>query len=73
MDEELKCLQESPQCQGVVEMRLSPDREDMKAFPRCEYHWEKRLISAQQTREYLSDVAPSWFDPAYAGERWDED
>ena len=21
----------------------------------------------------MSDVAPSWFDPTYAGERWDED
>jgi len=20
-----------------------------------------------------SDVAPSWFDPSYAGERWNED
>jgi hypothetical protein len=33
-----------------------------------------RIISAdQRAREYESDVAPSWFDPTYAGERWDDD
>lgn len=70
---ELRCLQDGPDCQGPVEYRLAPDRDDLKAFPRCEFHWQKRLASAERSRELLSDVPPSWFDPSYAGESWDED
>jgi hypothetical protein len=69
---QLECLQHGDDCKGEVEWRISPDRDDMKAFPRCEYHWEKRLESAERTMELLSDVPAPWFDPAYAGESWDE-
>lgn len=72
-NEALRCLQEGPDCQGEVEMFISPDRHDMKAFPRCQFHIQQRLESAEKTMELLSDVPPDWFDPSYAGERWDED
>lgn len=75
MDEEveLRCLEEGPDCEGEVEMFLSPDRDDFKHFPRCQFHIQKRLDDAEKNMELLSDVPPSWFDPAFAGERWDED
>jgi hypothetical protein len=60
-------------CIGPVEYHIPPDRDDFKAFPMCAYHWTKRLNSAERTRELLSDVPPDWFDPAYAGERWDDE
>jgi hypothetical protein len=69
----MRCLEAGPACQGKVEYHLNPDRDDFKTFPRCEHHQAKRLESAQKTLELLSDVPPPWFDPAYAGERWDED
>jgi hypothetical protein len=71
--ETIECLQHGPDCKGKVEYHISPDRDDMKAFPRCEFHWNKRLDDAEKNMELLSDVPPSWFDPSYAGERWDED
>lgn len=71
-----RCLDAGPDgltCSGPVEFRLSPDRDDLRAFPRCEYHWEVRLAEAERNLELLSDVPPARFDPAYAGERWEED
>jgi len=69
----LRCLQDGPDCEGKVEYHLNPDREDFKAFPRCEHHQRIRLAEAKRTLELRSDAPPSWFDPSYAGERWDED
>jgi len=39
----------------------------------CEQCRDRRLRGLERAREYLSDVPPAWFDPTYAGERWDED
>ena len=55
-----------------VEYRTTPDRSDGKSFPRCEPCFERRLASSGRTLELLSPCPPSWFDPAYAGESWDE-
>lgn len=73
MNDELRCIEHGPNCEGVVENHLNPDRDDFKAFPRCEFHQARRLEQAERNREWQSDVAPSWFDPTYAGERWDEE
>lgn len=73
MTDELRCLERGPACQGPVTLHLNPDRDDLKAFPRCEFHQARRLESAERNRELMGDVAPSWFDPTYAGERWDEE
>jgi len=56
-----------------VEYRTTPDRTDGKAFPRCTPCYEARLAEAAHNLELQSAVAPAWFDPAAAGERWDED
>lgn len=76
VDTELKCLdRHDEQCGGVVERR-SPLSGTGKSFPRCDVHWKKRLTKQQEiTRKYApaSDVPPAGFDPAYAGERWDEE
>lgn len=74
MSDKLICL-DSPGggCAGPVEWRTTPDRSDGKHFPRCEAHHEARLAKAEENLELLSPTPPAWFDPSYAGERWDED
>lgn len=39
----------------------------------CEPCLDRRLEGLERAREYMSDVPPDWFDPTYAGERWDDD
>lgn len=75
MNEPIECIDShhSTTCFGPVEFHISPDRDDMKAFPRCDKHWGIRLEQAHKTMELLSDTPADWFDPAYAGECWDED
>jgi hypothetical protein len=53
-------------------MPLSPSG---RAFPRCDAHWSKRLDWQDEHNERYpdSDVAPSWFDPLAAGERWEDE
>lgn len=61
-------------CRGPVEYHsIDPGRTG--AFPRCEKHWTERLDRRENSVEKYenSDLPPSWFDPAYAGERWGED
>lgn len=68
------CLQYDPDtCKGEVEY-FSPDGRG-NAFPRCQYHIEKRMESYENSMEKYahSDVPPDWFDPMDAGERWDDD
>ena len=44
-------------------------------IPRCDAHWQQRLERDDAHRRIYPDspIAPSWFDPADAGERWDYD
>lgn len=67
------CLDGPGECEGAVEYRTTPDRTDLKAFPRCEAHFTRRMASVERNLELTSDVPPAWFDPAAAGESWDED
>jgi hypothetical protein len=69
----LTCLDGPTGCSGPVEFRLTPDRDDFKAFPRCEAHFNLRLIQASRTLDLLSPAPAAWFDQSYAGERWNED
>lgn len=60
-------------CSGTVEYRAVPGG---SAVARCEAHFEARLERWENSdleRYADSDVAPSWFDPTIAGERWDDD
>lgn len=58
-------------CSGAVEYR-TPLSSTGRAFPRCERHWGERLEEQDRINERYPVVAPPDFDPAYAGERWDE-
>ncbi|MCP4897327.1 MAG: hypothetical protein GY906_10185 [bacterium] len=60
-------------CRGLVAFASVDGRG--KAFPRCRKHFNDRLNRYQGSIEQYahSDVIPSWFDPADAGEHWDTD
>ena len=70
-----RCLDEGRgHCEGQVEYRL-PLTATGRSFPRCERHWNERLDAQEaHDRNYPdSPLAPAWFDPMAAGERWDEE
>lgn len=74
-DRTLRCLDQARGgCSGPVEWR-DPLTATGRSFARCEKHWDARLDEQERILERYPDspVAPSWFDPAYAGERWDDD
>jgi hypothetical protein len=61
-------------CEGPVELRM-PLTDTGIPYPRCEKHWAERLEQEQRLRQDYPDSPhpPSWFDPSYAGETWDDD
>ncbi len=69
------CLQHGDgRCEGETLFResLSGTGTPIK---RCDRHWELRLEQHARHLEVYPDspLAPAWFDPADAGERWDSD
>ena len=67
----LECLEDHDgKCQGEVNWHTTGSR--LKAFPRCDWHQERRLANYENSMEKYadSDVPPAWFDPADAGEVW---
>ena len=71
-DETPVCMNGPEGCKGAVEYRM-PLSGTGTAFPRCDKHWEDRLEVQRGIDERYPVHAPSDFDPAYAGESWDED
>ncbi|WP_145500848.1 hypothetical protein [Streptomyces sp. CFMR 7] len=74
MSEELECLDRHEQnCTGPVE-RYESLSGTGTMITRCRVHREKALKRHEEIQERYPDssVAPSWFDPAVAGERWDD-
>ena len=76
-DSPLECLDgdmDRGPCGGSVEYR-EPLSASGRSFPRCAAHWEVRLEEHEAHTAVYPDspIAPAWFDPAVAGERWDED
>lgn len=67
------CLDYSDDCSGPVELWTTGT--SMRAWPRCTHHRDKRWDAYDKSIERYadSDVAPSWFDPTIAGERWEDD
>jgi hypothetical protein len=61
-------------CAGEVEYRM-PLSATGVSFPRCEKHWNERLdLQEKLNRDWPdSPIPPAWFDPTYAGERWNEE
>lgn len=72
--EQLTCLDQRPEnaCRGPVEYRMALSATG-KSFPRCDKHWDERLVKDEEIRRRYPEHAPADFDPSYAGERWDED
>lgn len=72
------CLDGPEGCEGEVFERLTRSGSGMR-FPRCEKHYAEYAVEmdakhAETRRRYPdTDCPPSWFDPSYAGERWDDD
>jgi hypothetical protein len=59
-------------CAGETVYRMSLTGTGTR-IPRCDRHWDLRLERESEYRQYDSPIAPDWFDPTYAGERWDAD
>jgi hypothetical protein len=74
MAEPLECLDDYGEgtCSGAVEYRTALSATG-RSFPRCEKHWGERLDEQEEIDERYPALPPSDFDPACAGERWDED
>ena len=76
----LECMQKGDDCKGAVEYRM-PLSGSGKSFPRCDFHWEKRLEVQDEINEKYapdSDVPPVGFNASWGGvneygERWDDD
>jgi hypothetical protein len=71
-DHTITCTADGPDCTGAVEYR-HPLSGTGRAHPRCDKHWQDRLDLEDGIRRRYPETAPAGFDPAYAGERWDED
>lgn len=72
-EEELECLDDGdPPCEGAIEYRM-PLTDSGRSFPRCERHWDIRLQRQEEIDRRYPVLQPPDFDPAYAGERWDDD
>lgn len=74
---ELDCLESGkpdPPCEGAVELRHALSGSGVP-YPRCDHHWRLRVAKQHEMEQRYPDSphAPDWFDPTYAGERWDED
>lgn len=69
----LACLDSSQgACAGEVEYRF-PLSATGRSFPRCDKHWAARLEVQEGINRRYPQHAPSDFDPAFAGEAWEED
>ena len=73
---DLTCLRDygDNTCQGPVSTRLSYAGTGTP-INECAFHMDE---SGRRNEEHMrnypdSDQPPSWFDPTYAGERWNED
>ena len=69
--DQLECLEDHDgKCQGEVNWHTTGSR--LKAFPRCDWHQDRRQHNYENSMERYadSDVPPAWFDPLDAGETW---
>lgn len=74
--EPLECLDDignpDDPCEGAVEYRMALSATGV-SYPRCEKHWAARMETQEAINRRYPQHPPSDFDPAYAGERWDEE
>lgn len=67
----LEFMNHTALCSGRVEFRMSLS--GSRNYPRCGAHWSARLAREEETRRRYPVLQPAGFDPADAGERWDDD
>lgn len=69
----LVCLDGPEDCSGPVRYRMALSGSG-RSFPRCRWHWAERLDYQAGISARYPDQAtpPAWFDPAAAGESWDD-
>lgn len=66
---------------SIARKRTAPARSSTAPYQagspvaRCIRHFDERLARYESSieRYAASDAVPSWFDPSYAGERWDDE
>lgn len=71
---DLECIDGPEDCQGAVAMRWPGY--GTRCYPRCKAHGEARVRREEENiRRYAPDgpCAPQGFDPADAGEVWDDE
>jgi hypothetical protein len=72
-DDPLECLEaHTDACRGPVELRM-PLSGTGRSFPRCTFHWERRLDLEDELNERYPAQPPSDWSPLDAGEAWDEE
>ncbi|AGT12718.1 hypothetical protein PBI_WHIRLWIND_122 [Mycobacterium phage Whirlwind] len=65
-------------CQGDVSEYYALSGSGL-TYPRCEHHYAEYVERVQPRMDEIrerypdTDQPPAWFDPTYAGERWNED
>lgn len=64
---------DTAECRGEVEEHSS--RSGMTSALRCSFHWNEHNDKLDHISRDFPDspMAPSWFDPSYAGETWNEE
>jgi hypothetical protein len=71
--EQLECLDgHYEDCEGTLEYRFALSGTGI-SYPRCDKHWEERVVRQQEIDQRYPYNEPADFDPLYAGERWDDD
>lgn len=70
--EDMHCVNESPECSGEVDYR-EPLSGTGQSYPRCDHHWEVRLVEQDRIERTYPRLQPADFDPSYAGEAWSEE
>ena len=71
-----ECLEGPAGCAGPVDMYAALSGSGER-YPRCEVHFDSYVARVQPKLDAIAErypaQAPSWFDPAFAGERWSDD
>ena len=70
----MKCIDEyRSDCAGEVEYRLVEVSVNLQTYPRCAKHFKEHVERADRAAQRYPQQQPQDFDPAYAGERWEEE
>lgn len=65
------CVNDSQWCGGAVRWR-EPLSGSGRSFPRCDVHWDERMLFEEQVQRRYPMRPPSDWSPLDAGESWDE-